>query len=253
MEEVRSQRIWLPEEGDLFGGPVRVNRPSHFGVTGWAATTKAEDPQGAESSLEHDFLATLEFDRRVDQFASQPITLRWQDASGKHRYTPDVVVSYTTTAQYKYPALRTTLFEVKYREELKKKWSEYKPKFRAAIAWTRARDMRFRIVTEREIRTPYLENIRFLLNYRSNRMPKNAGLNGEIQLRIRQTLYRLGHSTPRGLLAAMTSVEHYQAELLPWIWFLINFNAIGCDLRKPLNMASSIWSLESEFSIGKQA
>jgi hypothetical protein len=231
---------------------VRKFQPSSFGVTGRAATVKSDRSQQSESTLEHDFLTLLEYDRRVEQYASQPITLRWRDAEGRHRYTPDVVVSYTDIAVRSDPTLRTTLFEVKYRSELKEKWAEFKPKFKAAIAWTRDADMRFRIITEREIRTPYLENARFLLGYRSKRMPKNAGLNGEIQERIRVTLYRLQRTTPQELLAAMTPVEHYQAEFLPWIWYLINCNAIGCDLHKPLNMVSAIWSLDSEFSLGRR-
>lgn len=246
---VAPRRRWLPEQGSLFEGPARVIRPSRYSVTGRVATEKSDKSQDAESSLEHDFLLLLEYDWRVEKFASQPITLRWEDATGRHRYTPDAVARYTDVAMREDPSLQLTLFEVKPREVLKRDWRELKPRFRAAIAWTREYDYRFRIVTEREIRTPFLDNVRFLMMFRGKRMTRNPGLTGEIQWRIRETLHGLKRSTPRELLNAITTVPHYQAEYVPWIWYLLNCGLIGCDLAKPLGMTSEIWSLETEFTL----
>lgn len=248
---VAPRRCWLPEQGNLFEGPARVIKPSRVSVTGRVATEKSDKSHDAESSLEYDFLTLLEYDRRVDRFAAQPITIRWKDATGRHRYTPDVVAQYTDTAMHADPTLRLTLFEVKPREILKSDWKELKPKFRAAIAWTRERDYRFRIVTERDIRTPFLDNVRFLMMFRGKRMTRNPGLTAEIQWRIRETLYDLRRSTPRDLLNVITTVPHYQAEYIPWIWQLMNCNLIGCDLAKPLTMASEIWSLETRDTLGR--
>lgn len=248
------RRRWLPEQGALFDDePARDIRPSRYSVTGRVATEKSAKSQDAESSLEHDFFTLLEYDRRVGKFASQPITLRWEDATGRHRYTPDVAARYTEAAVLADAALRTTLFEVKPREVLKRDWKEFKPKFRAAIAWTRERDFRFRIVTERQIRTPYLDNVRFLMMFRGKRMTSDSESIEEIKRRIRETLYGLKRSTPRDLLNAITQVERLQAEHLPWIWFLLNCNLIGCDLGKPLVMASDIWSLETPDTLGRRA
>lgn len=246
------RRRWLPEQGSLFDEPARVIRPSRYSVTGRVATEKSAKSQDAESSLEHDFLVLLEYDRRVGKFASQPITLRWEDAMGRHRYTPDVAAQYTDVAVRADPSLRTTLFEVKPREVLKRDWKELKPKFRAAIAWALERDHRFRIVTERQIRTPYLDNVRFLMMFRGKRMTNDSEAIDAIKQRIRETLYGLKRSTPRDLLNAISQVERLQAEHLPWVWFLLNCNLIGCDLRKPLAMASEIWSLETPDTLGRR-
>jgi hypothetical protein len=225
---------------------------SGYSVRGRVSTGKSSKSQDTESLLEYDFLLLLEHDRRVERFAAQPITLRWEDETGRRRYTPDVVVQYTETAMNADPRLRLTLFEVKPRDLLKRDWNELKPKFRAAVAWARERDYRFRIVTEREIRTTLLDNVNFLRMFQGKRMVSNKGLTGEIQWRIRETLYDLKRSTPRDLLCAITTVPHYQAEYVPWIWFLLNQGLIGCDLNKPLTMKSEIWSLETLRTLGRK-
>lgn len=244
-------RRWLTEKGALFERPARPIRPSRYAVTGRVPTDKAATSQDAESALEQDFLVLQRFDRRVETFASQPITLRWEDPDGRRRYTPDVAIKYTLMAFRGDPSLRTTLVEVKPRDILKRDWIDLKPKFRAAIAWTRDRGMVFRILTEQEIRTPFLENARFLLRYQGAHMPKNVGLNGPVQWRVRETLADFGTSTPRELLQAITPVESYQAEYLPWVWFLINHGLIGCDLGQKLTMASPIWTLETDETLGR--
>jgi hypothetical protein len=43
----------------------------------------------------------------------------------------------------------------------------YRPKFRAAQRYARQQGWRFRLVTERHMRTPYLENAKFLRPYRT--------------------------------------------------------------------------------------
>jgi TnsA endonuclease-like protein len=244
-------RRWLPEKGALFERPARTIRPSRYAITGRVPTAKAADSQDAESALEQDFMVLLEFDRRVETFAAQPITLRWEDKDGRHRYTPDVGVKYTPAALRGDPSLKTTFVEVKPRDVMRRDWADLKPKFRAAIAWTRDRGMAFRILTETEIRTPFLVNARFLSRYKGARMPKNAGLNGPVQWRVRETLADLGASTPQDLLRAITPVESYQAEYLPWVWFLINQGLIGCDLSERLTMASKIWTLETDDTLGR--
>lgn len=229
--------------------PARSVRSNPFSVTGRVSTEKSLASQEAESMLEHDFLTLLEFDERVELFAAQPITIRWEDDTGKHRYTPDVGVKYRDSACQRDLALRITFFEVKPRGVLKRDWQSLRPRFKAMIAWTLERDMRFHLITEREIRTPYLENARFLLRYRRDRMPRNIDLDAHRQWRVREALYGLKTSTPRDLLKAISPVEHYQTEFLPWIWYLVNCRLIGCDLTKRLTMVSPIWSLETEDTI----
>lgn len=219
--------------------PARKIRPSRYSVTGYAPTTKGAKAQDAESSLEHDFLTLLEYDQRVERYVAQPFTIEWRDSTGaKRRYTPDVIVKYSYFAMREDPYLRTTVFEVKPRAVLKADWLELKPKLRSAIGWAKEFGCRFHLVTETEIRTPYLANARFLLDYRSRHLADRSDLIAARQRLIARTLAELKMTTPKGLLDAMTSDLQQQAELVPWIWNLINQNFIGVDLLKPLTMGT---------------
>lgn len=230
--------------------PARKIRPSRYSVTGYVATTKAERSQDAESSLEHDFLKLLEYDRRVERFLAQPFTIRWTDAEGKRRrYTPDVIVKYSFSSTQDDPHLRTTVYEVKPTAVLAAEWRNLKPKFRAAIGWAKEYGCRFHLVTEKEIRTPYLTNVKFLLAYRSRYLQDRHDLVVTRQRAIRETLYKIQRSTPAELLNLITKERGLQAELIPWIWNLIVQELIGADLTQRLTMTSSIWSLETSTSI----
>ena len=222
--------------------PARKIRPSRYSLTGYVPTAKSVRAQDAESSLEHDLLTLLEYDRRVERYVAQPFTIEWRDAAGaKRRYTPAVIVKYSFMAMREDPCLRTTVFGVKLRAVLKADWVELKPKLRSAIGWAREFGCRFHLVTEAEIRTPYLTNVRFLLDYRSRHLSDRSDLIAARQHLIAQTLAELRMTSPKGLLEAITSDFQQRAELIPWIWNLINQEFIGVDLLKPLTMASPIW------------
>jgi len=201
----------------------------------------ADTSQEAESALEHDHLLLLEFDRRVATFAAQPITLCWEDASGRHRYTPDVAIRYTAPAMRADPSLCTTLIEVKPRSVLRRDWVALRPKFKATIAWCNERSMAFRILTDAEIRTPYLENARFLLRFRFDTSAESC-IDDPCPLQIRRALIQQRISSPRALMQSLATDEQRQAEYLPWIWRLVDLGHIGCDLHQRLTMTSLIWA-----------
>jgi len=237
---------WLRQLIGEVDMPARKIRPSRYSVTGYAPTTKGTKAQDAESSLEHDFLTLLEYDQRVERYVAQPFTIEWRDSTGaKRRYTPDVIVKYSYIAMREDLHLRTTLFEVKPRAVLKADWLELKPKWRSAIGWAKEFGCRFHLVTEKEIRTPYLANARFLLDYRSRNLSDRDDLIAARQHLIARTLAKLQMTTPKALLEAMSSNLQQQAELLPWVWNLINQEFIGVDLFKPLTMASPIWPTDT--------
>lgn len=235
---------WLESFGSLAGTtPTRKIGPSPVKNTGRVSTRKAAQSQAFESLLERDFLILLDIAPRVVRIGVQPITLRWTTSEGGNvkEYTPDVVVHYAASSTGSEPPLRSTLFEVKPRAVLKKKWSELQPKFRAAVAWAREHDCRFKIVTEVEIQTPYLENARILRHYKPDRL----GPPSTEALRSRSMI--LGHlkqchqTTPKNLLDAVTVSWDDQARLIPQLWALVNERLIGVDLSSPLTMASPIW------------
>jgi len=187
----------------------------------------------------------LEFDRGVLRFASQPITIRWNVENRQRRYTPDVLVEYTPAMVEHHRHLKPSLFEVKPEAILKRDWAALKPKFKAAIRWCREYDCRFRIVTERYIRTPYLKNIKFLMQFGNDRFRfVDRYTQGEAQGALRSVLFKLGRTTPQQLLETITQNKDRHAELLPHLWHLVRCSAIGVDLKQPLTMRSPIWSLE---------
>ncbi|MCG9053510.1 TnsA endonuclease N-terminal domain-containing protein [Laribacter hongkongensis] len=215
--------------------PVRKIPKNYRNVTGVAANRKADGPAMFESTLERDFITLLEFDPTVETFEVQPLTLDWTDSSGKiRRYTPDVLATFNLPHGHR----EKTLYEVKYRDELRREWQDLRPKLRAAVHFARTQGWRFKIVTEVEIRSPYLDNAKFLLPFMRQGPAEEAHMDLlDEQLRL------LHHSTPMELLAAAFQDEWNQARLLPSLWYLIGTQQIGADLSKKLTMTSPIWSL----------
>lgn len=226
--------------------PARNITPRHRYLSGRVASSnKGAGPQAFESMLEQDFLLMLEFDWGVNRFASQPITIRWQDHGKHRRYTPDVLVEYTTPMMALHPHLKPTLFEVKPEAVLRRDWTLLKPRFKAAIRWCREYDCRFRIITERYIQTPYLNNIKFLLQFKEERFKfVDRGVMGQKHALLRTHLFELGRTTPQGLLDDITNNRQAQAELIPYLWHLVRCNSVGIDLSLPLSMYSPIWARE---------
>lgn len=226
--------------------PARHIPPRHNHPSGRVASAKVSAPQAFESMLERDFLLLLEFDRGVSRYASQPITLRWHDGQRKRQYTPDVLVEYMSSVRGRNPFVKPTLFEVKPEAVLKRDWEQLKPKFKAAVRWCREYDCRFRLVTERYIRTPYLDNVKFLRQFSYERF---RFADKEFTARacgvLRSTLFELVRTTPQALLEAITSDKDRYIALLPYIWYLVVSGRVGVDLQVPLTMHSPIWSFES--------
>jgi hypothetical protein len=129
------------------------------------------------------------------------------------------------------------LCEVKYRANLKRDWAELKPKFMAALRYADQQGWQFKIVTEREIRTHYLVNVRFLLNYtgpHAQIMQVDQGLLMSLLGDIRLT-------TVDELLLMATNDRMKRAELLYTLWHLIAVGLIHCDLTIELSLQSEIW------------
>jgi TnsA endonuclease N terminal len=216
--------------------PVRKIPRSFRSVTGIVASTKSDGLAASESTLERDFLILLEFKKDVQKFEVQPVTINWKDSNGSlRRYTPDVLVHYNSF--HLAADKRPILFEIKYRAELRCILPSLIPKFKAAAEYAAMHDWRFRVITERSIRTIQLWNARFLLPFRS-REPGNN--NRQI---IENTLDKLGSATPSLLLSTISGNKAYQAELIPALWYLIGTSQIGFNFTEPISMNSYIWKI----------
>lgn len=226
--------------------PRRIVPTSRVSATGRVATTKAHIAQDAESMLEHDFLTLLDYDPTVERFATNPFSIPWVGPKGRmRRYTPDVIVKYARQTFNTASSAKHTVFEVKPRAIVLRDGAELKAQWRAAIAFCSEFGLRFRVVTEYHIRTPRLDNIRFLRRYRSPQREPDA-VHTERQQLIMDVLGEMSAATPRTLLERITQAPSLQAELIPCIWHLINCRSIGFDIDKPLTMATPIWSLENK-------
>lgn len=215
--------------------PVRKIPKNYRNVTGVASHLKANGQAMFESTLERDFLTLLEFDPAVESFEVQPVTIHWIDDSDKARtYTPDVLVYFHSANK------PTTLYEVKYRSELRESWAELKPKFRAALRYARSKGWGFKLITETEIRETHLRNAKFLLPFIKNGPASEADMDI-----LDDTINRLIRSTPGELLSQIYKDEWNRARLIPTLWYLIGTRQIATDLNQPLTMSSAIWRLNA--------
>lgn len=213
---------------------VRKIPPNRRSLTGFVASRREGRMVASESSLERDLLVLLDFDQTVERYEEQPVRIEYRDARGRRRtYTPDVLVHFRQDIAQGRPAT-PLLYEVKYRKDLFENWPQIKPKVRAARAYARERGWRFKLVTEREIRTPYLQSVKFLRQYR-RLQPGDA----ERRLLL-DRLRELGESDPERLLLAIHAEPVKRAELLPTLWHLVAVGEIYADLNQPLNMRSPI-------------
>jgi len=211
--------------------PIRKIPKNYRNVTGIAAHSKAQGQAMFESTLERDFLMLLEFDKNVDGFEVQPIKLKWLNEQGKSRsYTPDTLVYYKKQAQC------PTLFEVKYRSDIKENWKILKPKFKAAIRFCRENGWKFKLITEVEIKTTYLESVKFLLPF-----VRRGAENEDDMMILDDKLSQLKVTTPKNLISSIYSDEINQASLLPTLWYLIGSRQIQIDLASKITMSSKIW------------
>jgi TnsA endonuclease N terminal/TnsA endonuclease C terminal len=216
--------------------PVRTIPKNSRSLTDKIIDSHTHTAVAFESALERDLYLLLDFDPAVAHFEEQPVTITYQDPVGvNRRYTPDVLVQYTPTlrGQRDY---RSVLYEIKYRDDLRTHWHAYRAKFKAARRYARSQGWVFRLITEREIRTPYLQNVKFLRPDRERRF------DGGDRHQMLTILAGRGAMEPETLLALLSPNRWERARLLPVLWRLIAIGEVGADLTVPLTMSSRIWS-----------
>lgn len=210
--------------------PVRKVPKNYRNVTGVAAHTKAIGEAQFESPLERDFIALLEFSPEVIEYEVQPVQIDWKDKQGKPRYyRPDVRVRFRDDLNRK-----PWLCEVKCRSDIKDHWDELIPKFRQGTRFAKQRGWLFHLVSEQEIRTPYLDNVRFLLPFRRRTVTEDSIGN------ILGAIDQLETATPERVLQHLSDDPWRQAEWLPTIWHLVANWQLVADLERPLSMISPI-------------
>lgn len=190
-----------------------------------------------EGALERDFLEKTDFSRRAAYVGAQPLRLTFKE-DRRRRYTPDFLLKYKPTENKQ--EISPALYEIKLSSQLRDEWVNLRPGFQRAAILCRQRGWRFRIATERTIRSPRLERIKFLRGF----------LDREDHDCIGQILYRvineLKVSTPAELLAASFSSLDRRLEAVGILWKLVADGRIKIDLSRTITMASPIWSMWHE-------
>lgn len=220
---VATNTDWRP------AGPVRS-----IGVQSRSITGTLPSGDRYESSLERDFMLLLQFDPAIDVYTPQPLTMRYRGLDGAmHRYTPDGLIEWRRDrVSDDVPPL---LVEIKYRDAFKGEWRRWRCLSRALGAFARDRGWRFAIFTERQIRTPMLTNVRFLLPYRGRSSTV------ETEEWILDLLRTLIESTPATLISLLYQDRWNQAAILPVVWKLMAQRRICFDYDEPLTMHTPIW------------
>lgn len=181
-------------------------------------------PQWTESELETELLRQIAFAPGVYDIITQPIINYVLDGKPR-RYTPDIVVQLRSSGdQFE----TRFIIEVKRNAELAKPSRNRDIRFAVGQAAAEAIGGHFRVMTESEIRTPYLENTKRLSRHAGSfnfddtiLTPRNA-LQAILPASVRDAVSRLrelGYAEPD----ARHIIEQYIAHRLVFV-----------DLMKPL-------------------
>lgn len=216
--------------------PVRRILPSSRSIRGQLSSSKIGRTTQYESALERDLLLLLDFDEHVEFFCEQPVTIEYEHEGAIRHYTPDVLVYYRADLEES-KVIKPTLCEVKYRADLRQNWAELKPRFMAALRYADKQGWQFKLVTEREIRTDYLINVRFLRQYTGTHDQVRQSDQGLLMSLLRDIRLTTGEE----LLLMATDDRTKRAELLYTLWHLVAVGLIYCDLTTELSLQTELW------------
>jgi hypothetical protein len=96
----------------------------------------------------------------------------------------------------------------------------------------------YRLLTDADIRGPYLNNVRFLLPY------QRSCANYEHEHEIVKTMCDMRNASPASLLNALSGGDWRKSSVVvPTLWHCLSSFCGGmwCDLDVPLTMNSRIW------------
>lgn len=204
--------------------PVRKIPKNYNYVTGGFASHKRPRLTGYESPLEHEYMLILEFEAEVETFEEQPVRIWFKGETGRKKsYVPDLLVKYRNGRM-------SELVEVKTTWDLKKNEQLYALKFKIAKAYAKEHGWKFRIVTEKEIRGAYLQNLKFLREYRE------VEPDPEIKCAAIAAVSALARGMTVGtLLEHVASSDDQKLIALPVIWHLVVLGHFKANLTKELS------------------
>jgi hypothetical protein len=200
--------------------PVRKIPKNYRSVTGAFASLKNGRNVFHESLLERDFFLMQEFDNSVESYEEQPIEIYYTYNGKKIKYTPDCLVHYNDSR-------KPCIYEVKFSNEIKEKKVFLQQKFEQIEEYLNDNDMDFKLFTEMDVDSIYLDNLKFLYNFSVIRNQTKIDSIKKVFLKNTQITYQ-------DFLNTYSSNRYEQAEVIPYIWYLVLTNFLSIDLYKKI-------------------
>ena len=214
--------------------PVRQIKATYSSLTGRFASRKMNRLISWESALERDFYYLAEYDPSVATIEEQPITF----SSKSRKYTPDALIELNAPSHI-FPRLKVgfNIIEIKYRADLSKNWHKYRPKLKLAVGECIERKWNFKILTDVEIRSEMLENVKMIEHH----MRRESEKENELRNLLIEQLSQLGTCDIDSLLNACFRSKSNQLKAIPVLWRLIGDHSIGVELTRPIGRKSDVW------------
>ncbi|CAG0968088.1 hypothetical protein ANRL3_01314 [Anaerolineae bacterium] len=206
---------------------MAVRRVTHHGgnIIGKFPSLKMGRRLCFESTIERDYVYTLDFEANVLSFDEQPLTIEYQRDGKSLHYTPDFHIVYSDH--------RNALAECKPSNLVES--DDNQRKFRAARAWCAERGWDFHVITDTQLRAGYrLQNIKSLTCYARHVIPPH--IQGRVYAAFEATSTQLTVGDVAQFLVPQNPVT-----ALAWIWHLAFHHQVMIPLETaPVSMQSPI-------------
>ena len=212
---------------DIDMTPARRIPPGRRSITGVLPSRYPSGQLHYESKLERDFLLLMEIERGVRDVITQPMTVNLI-VDGKPRiYTPDVMVTWHTGADWPY-GKRRVIFEVKPLEVLKEKRASLGAKYREARRYFARREIIYRVVTERSIYTARQANAAMIAPQMRRRPDE------ELRSHLSAFVRRQGPKRLGDIRDTLEAAGHIRGEIIEAAYHLIGMRHLLCNLDAPI-------------------
>jgi len=147
----------------------RTIRSNPRSFTGVVALHRREGAIPFESGLERDLIEGLDMDPGIHRIHAQRLCLTFRYGGRSHIYHPDLELECDPSRVKAFLFRKeSVVVEVKYQSELDEKMAELAPKLAAAEAFCELHGRQFIVLTENDIRTPFLANAKRFRRYLRN-------------------------------------------------------------------------------------
>lgn len=172
------------------------------------------------SNIEFEFIYLLEYDIKVNIYIQKPFTIN--SKKEENQYTPSFYVEYIDGQK--------ELIDIVYTKEIYfYKNHPTNPLIREICTFNK---ITYKILTPEDIKTPFLDNVKFLLKYK--RLPPNVKKEGVFT--IIKILTKGKNIKIIDLIEKITPEINKQAEYLYLLWYIVANNFVDFNNQLPLTM-----------------